>query len=76
MAGDHCEGTCVFHEKYEEQLTEVHGWHLGAKVELVTMNEKMDGLKTDLKGVSNWLRVVAGTLGIAVIVQIIKTVTG
>ena len=76
MADSKCEGTCVFHEQYEAQTKEVHSWHLGAKVEIMGMHSKMDGIKDDLKSVSNWLRVVAGTLAVAVIVQIVKAVTG
>ena len=74
--GKTCDGVCVFHEQYEKQVTEVHSWHLGAKVEISGMNDKMDGIKEDLRSVSNWLRVVAGTLAVAVIVQIVKAVAG
>ena len=64
MADGKCEGTCVFHEKYENQLTEVYNWHQGAKVEMINLVDMM-------KSIRKWIMGLAGTVVVASILQII-----
>lgn len=64
MSEDQCDGVCVFHDKYEDQLTEVYNWHNGAKVEIINLVEMM-------RSVKRWIMGLAGTVVVASIVQLI-----
>ena len=66
MSGENeqgCNGVCVFHDKYESQLTEVFDWHQGAKVEMINLLDAMQSLK-------RWVMGLVGTVVGSFILQL------
>ena len=47
MADEKCNGTCVFHDQYEQKLLDVHDWSQGAKIKINAMCKKIDSNKVE-----------------------------